>query len=183
MKFIELRNLMVKSLEEYLGIPVVLSDQTAPVPEYPFCYYSVITSYAPTGEQGNYYNNSNPDGESVTSTRVEQPGATVSFTFCSVNRWTKDPETGIEKEPYIYGEDEAQNYAEMAQGFFLHVAYAELSNRGIVVVEVTNAANRTSLVVDEAARRWGFDVKIRYARADSRNDDTATTVTTTRVKE
>jgi len=171
MTFLEVRNTITKRLESYLGIPVELSDQTSPVPDYPFCYYSVITPYAPTGEFGNYSIQDNPGETTITTIRTEQPSATFSFVFCSENRWTLD-ETGAEIEPYIYGEDEAQSLAEKAQGFFLLTEYSVLSNLGIVVVDVTNTTNRTTLVVDEAARRYGFDVRVRYMRSDSRTDGT-----------
>lgn len=182
MNFLEVRNTIMTRLEQYLGIPVVLSDQAAPMPEFPFCYYSITTPYAPTGEMGNYRIEDIPGETKITTTRREQPSATFSFTVCSINRWTKDA-NGAEVEPYIFGEDEAQNLAEKAQGFFLVAGYDILSNLGIVVVDVTNTANRTTLVVDEAARRYGFDVRVRYTREDSRTDGTIKTVTTIREKE
>ena len=36
------------------------------------------------------------------------------------------------------------------------------------VVDVGQAQDRTTLLVDEAARRVGFDVQIRYTRIDER---------------
>lgn len=183
MNFLDVRNTVVKLLAKYLDRPVVLSDQVQPVEEaYPFGYYNVLTPYTPTGEQGDYAQIPNDDGVTVETTRREQPYATFSFTFCSVNRWTTD-DNGDEIEPYIYGEDEAQRLAERAQGFFLHVAYNELSDLGIVVVEVTNTTNRTTLVVDEAARRYGFDVRVRYSRVESRTDNTVAGVAAYQKKE
>jgi hypothetical protein len=176
MPFLDIRDTIVKMLEEYLGVPGVLSDQVQPVAyDWPLWYYSVLTSYAPTGEQGNYTHTPTSDGVTVEIARVEQPYASISFTFCSINRWELDA-NGQRTERYIYGEDEAQRLAERAQGWFLHVAYNDLSNLGIVVADVTNTANRTTLVVDEAARRYGFDVRIRYKRIDTRIDGTVAEV-------
>jgi len=177
MTFLKVRNTISKKLEEHLGIPVKLSEQTDSVPEFPFCFYSVTTPYASTGELGNYSTEEIPGTTDITTTREEQPSATFSFVMCSINRHTKDAD-GNDIEPYIYGEDEAQILAEKAQGFFLHVERDTLSNLGIVVVSVTNVTNRTTLVVDEAARRYGFDVRVRYVRSDERTDGTVKDVLT-----
>lgn len=182
MTFLEARNIITQRLERFLGIPVVLSDQAAPPPGFPFCYYSVTTPYAPTGAMGNYEQTEVPGTTKLTTTRTEQPTATISLVFCSINRWSKG-DGGEDAEPYIYGEDEAQSLAERAQGFFLHVEYDTLSNLGVVIVDVGNTTNRTTLVVDEAARRYGFDVRVRYTRTDSRTDDTVGTVATSQEKE
>ena len=43
-----------------------------------------------------------------------------------------------------------------------------LASLGVAVVDVGQAQDRTTLLVDEAARRVGFDVQIRYTRIDER---------------
>ena len=48
----------------------------------------------------------------------------------------------------------------------------EIAASGFVVVDVLNAANRSALVLDEMARRYGFDVRLRYRRTDSRSIST-----------
>jgi len=176
MTFRQVRNTITEKLEEHLGVPVDLSDQIIPVREFPFAFYSVISPYIPNGEMGNYTHTPNEGATTVTTTRREQPTATLSFTFCSINR---DDGNGGQ----IFGEDEAQSLAEKAQGFFLVVGRNILSNLGVVVVEITNAAPRTTLVVGETARRYGFDLKVRYTRTDSRIDETIGRVTTVQVKE
>lgn len=182
MTFIEIRNTLTSLLEAALGVSVVLSDQVAPAPDFPFCYYSVTTPYAPTGEMGNYSVEEIEGTSKIITTRTEQPSATFSFVFCSINRYSKN-EDGKDAEPYIFGEDEAMTLAEKAQGFFLHEGYDTLSNLGIVIVDITNTTNRTTLVVDEAARRYGFDVRIRYTRTDTRQDETVGSVATYSEKE
>jgi hypothetical protein len=169
MTIVEVRNTIVKLLEEYLKIPVVLSEQTNPMPPFPLCFYSILTAYVPSGEMGQVDYTLNPDKETITTTRTEQPYAVFSFTFCSENRHDKDG-------GFILGEDEALALAEKAQGFFLHGAYNILSNLGIVINQVTNVTNRTGLVVDETTRRYGFDVRVRYKRVDSRTDGTVSSV-------
>jgi len=170
MTFTEIRNTLTEAISKAVGVPVILSDQVSPEAAVPFIIYSVTTPYAPTGEQGDYSLDYNRDevGEvtSVTNRRREQPSATFSFTACSENRWVG--EEG--QETYIHGEDEAHDIADRAIGFLLHGGYQELATEGIVIVEVTNAGNRTTLVIDEAARRYGFDARIRYTRDDTRTD-------------
>lgn len=94
-------------------------------------------------------------------TRMEMPSATFSFTFCSQDR------TGPEGKP-ISGADEAEPLASRAAGYFLHAGYDDFLRLGIAVVEVGQTQDRTVLLVDEAARRVGFDVRIRYTRQDTR---------------
>ena len=92
---------------------------------------------------------------------MEMPSATFSFTFCSQNRTDAD---GI----YIYGSDEAEDLADKAIGYFQHVGYDDFLMLGITIVEIGQAQNRSTLIIDEAARRVGFDVRIRYTRQDTR---------------
>ena len=108
---------------------------------------------------GDFSTSTNKDG-SVTETRAEQPTCTFSFTICSVDRKTS--------VGFILGEDEALDLAEKAQGWFLHTGYEYISGKGLTVVDVANVQERSFLQVDEEARRYGFDVVIRYVRTDDR---------------
>lgn len=168
MTFTEIRNELVNSLHGALGIDVILSDQASPERDVPFLIYSITTPYAPTGEFGSHYQKqtTGKDGKIyIEDQRREQPSATFSFTACSENRWADEAHT-----TYIFGEDEAQSIVEKAVGHLLHGAYHDLADKGIVIAEITNVGNRTTLIVDEAARRYGFDVRIRYTKADERLD-------------
>ena len=178
MTFLEVRNTLVSSLAVPLGIPVLLSDQVQPEAELPFIVYSVTAPYASTGELGDHTQTviENEDGtEALIDNRREQPSATFSFTACSENRW--------DGEEYVYGDDEAQSITEKAIGYLLQGGYNDLSNKGIVVAEVTNVGNRTTLIIDEAARRYGFDVRVRYTKDDQRRDDILQSVVTKEEKE
>lgn len=178
MTFLEVRNTLVSSLAAALGLPVLLSDQVQPEAEVPFIVYSVTAPYASTGELGDHTQTviENEDGtEALIDNRREQPSATFSFTACSENRW--------DGEEYVYGDDEAQSITEKAIGYLLQGGYNDLSNKGIVVAEVTNVGNRTTLVIDEAARQYGFDVRVRYTKDDQRRDDILQNVVTKQEKE
>lgn len=149
----------MKLLWDYLGCPVVLSDQVQPEAPFPFGIYSITTPYAPTGEMGDYTTAAAEGGVEII--RMEMPSATFSFTFCSQNRIGDDGEV-------ISGADEAGELASRAIGWFQHVGYDDISRLGITIVEVGQAQDRTTLIIDEAARRVGFDVRIRYTRTDTR---------------
>ncbi|MDR2687387.1 MAG: hypothetical protein LBB75_06515 [Oscillospiraceae bacterium] len=155
------RNATIKNLTRYLGIPIVLSDQVKEETAVPYGVYSVLT-HGNTQGTGNRKRQITDNGQDVELVRAEQPTATLSFTFCSENREGPDGP--------IYGEDETIELAEKAIGWFRHVGIHQLRLAGVVVVEVQNAAPRSVFVVAEQSRRWGFDVTIRYARADVRND-------------
>lgn len=160
MKFKEVRNLIVSGLHEYMGLFVVLSNQLNPEMELPFIIYSVTAPYIPEGGTGDLQSIANEDG-SVRVTRYEQPTCTFSFTVCSMDRQTKDG--------FVLGEDEALDLAEKAQGWFLHTGYEYISGKGLTVVDIANVQERSFLQVDEEARRYGFDVVIRYVRTDEMN--------------
>lgn len=158
MTFVEMRNALVKKLWDYLGCPVVLADQVQPEAPCPFVVYSVTAPYIPGNEMGNY--RTLPDGEDSVVVRRVMPTATFSFTCCSMNRTGEDG-------AFVSGADEAYELADAAMGWFLHTGYMDISALGITIVEVGQVQDRTTLVIDEAARRFGFDVQIRYTREDT----------------
>ena len=159
MTITQIRDKLISLLWDYLGCPVILSDQVQPEAEFPYGIYSITTPYAPAGELGDYTSADTEEGVEIT--RMEMPSATFSFTFCSQNRTGEDGK-------HISGADEAEELTWKAIGFFLHVGYDEFLKLGITIVDVGQAQNRTTLVIDEAARRVGFDVRIRYTRQDTR---------------
>ena len=125
----------------------------------PFGIYTVTAPYVPDGGLGDITESEVEGGVEVT--RMEMPSATFSFTFCSQDR--DDPEGNP-----ISGADEAETLVSRAAGYFLHAGYDDFLRLGIAVVEVSQTQDRTVLLVDEAARRVGFDVRIRYTRQDTR---------------
>ena len=107
MTFAQARNAIVSGLEAHIGYPVNLSEQIADMPEYPYCYYSVLAPRIPEYSFGLREIVETPDGPLLV--RSEQVSATMSFTFCSTNRETEDG--------YIFGEDEALELAERQTAF------------------------------------------------------------------
>lgn len=154
----ELRNILVRELYKGLGSgpKVYLSDQTQPEAAYPYIYYQPVQPYMQGGHNIKY---EQAAADAVRIRRIEQAEATYSFTACSINR-TMD---GIP----VSGDDEAAALADQAQGWFLHAGRRILSLQNIVVVEVTNAQVRSAPGIEDTDRRYGFDVRVRYARDDA----------------
>lgn len=157
MTFVQARNAIVSGLESHIGCSVDLSEQITDVPEYPHCYYSVLTPR--TSEHSFGLHEIRENIEEKTHIRSEQVSATISFTFCSINRET---ETG-----YVFGEDEALELSEKAQSFFLLNAHNISTKYGDVVINNVGASkSRTSFLVEDSVRRYGFDVRFSYIRTD-----------------
>jgi hypothetical protein len=178
MTFLEVRNTLVSSLAVALGIPVLLSDQVQPEAEVPFIVYSITAPYASTGELGDHTQTviEDEDGtEALIDNRREQPSATFSFTACSENRW--------DGEEYIYGDDEAQSITEKAIGYLLQGGYNDLSKGHRRRGGYERREPNNPLIIDEAARRYGFDVRVRYTKDDQRRDDILQSVVTKEEKE
>lgn len=154
MTFEQVRNAVVAGLEAHIERPVTLSDQIADMPEFPYCYYSVL---APRIQTYSFGLREVVDGKTLV--RSEQVSATMSFTFCGMNREADDG--------YIYGEDEALALAEKAHGFFLLNGHNIATEYGEIVVNNVGAvASRTGFFVEDSIRRYGFDVRFSYVRTD-----------------
>lgn len=158
MTFEQARNVIVEGLESHLGHPVNLSEQIADMPEFPYCYYSVLAPRISDHWFG--LREVVSEGEDDFTLRRSEPvSATMSFTFCSKNRAVDGG--------YVFGEDEALSLCEKAHGFFLLNAHNISTEHGDVVVSnVGSVANRTEFWVEEPIRRYGFDVRFTYVRTD-----------------
>lgn len=168
MSFVTKRNALISALHKTVGVPVLLASQVQPEAEPPFIVYSVTADYIPDGGLGNYSLGEGATQDDLVEVREEQPTATLSFTACSVNRCYDDNGSQVQ----ILGADEALELATLAQGFFLHGGRYSIQKAGFVVVDVSNAASRDALELDEMGRRFGFDVRMRYSRIDLAQVDT-----------
>lgn len=159
MTFVQARNAIVSGLEKHAGCPVVLSDQIADRPEFPYCYYSVLTPRTSNHTFG-LHEVVGDEEQGYRHIRSEPVEATMSFTFCGQNREAEDGS-------YIYGEDEALGLAEKAHGFFLLNGHCILAgSEDIVIRNVGSVAGRSGFVVEDTVRRYGFDVRFTYMRTD-----------------
>lgn len=159
MTFIQARNAIVCGLEAHVGCPVILSEQIADMPDFPYCYYSVLVPRISDHTFGLRAVRKTLDG--FIQIRSEPVSATMSFTFCSMNRETEGR--------YIFGEDEALELSEKAHGFFLLNAHNIPTEYGEIVINNVGAArSRTGFVVEDTIRRYGFDIRFSYVRTDER---------------
>ena len=159
MTFVQARDAIVSGLEKHISRPVVLSDQIADRPEFPYCYYSALAPRISNHAFG-LHEVVGDEKQGHRHIRFEPVEATMSFTFCGQNLETEDGS-------YIYGEDEALGLAEKGHGFFLLNGHCILvGNEDIVVRNIGSVANRSGFVVEDTVRRYGFDVRFAYIRTD-----------------
>ena len=157
MTFLQARDAIIAGLEAHIGCPVTLSEQIAEQPDYPYCYYSVLVPRAADHTFG--LKEVLDTGFVFVNRRSEPVTATMSFTFCSMNRETEDG--------YIFGEDEALALSEKANGFFLLNAHNIPTEYGDVVINnVGSTASRSGFLVEDTVRRYGFDIRFSYIRTD-----------------
>lgn len=158
MTFEQARNAIAAGLEAHLGCPVVLSGRIAERPDFPYCYYSVLAPRISDHAFG--LRELVEGGAEFKLVRSEPVFATMSFTFCSENRDTDDG-------GYIFGEDEALSLYEKANGYFLLNGHVLATEHGDIVINNVGAVvNRTSFLVEDYVRRYGFDIRISYVRTD-----------------
>lgn len=158
MTFEQARNAIVAGLEAHIGHPVNLSEQIAEMPDFPYCYYSVLAPRISDHAFG--LREVMEDGGEFKLVRSEPVAATMSFTFCSMNRETDDG-------GYVFGEDESLALCEKAHGFFLLNGRSIQTEYGSIVISNVGAVtNRTSFLVEDSVRRYGFDIRISYVRTD-----------------
>ena len=175
MTAMEIRNALVKGLYEYLGgVQVYRSGQVSEEQKLPYVIYTVPVTDSGGNTMGHY--SSCRKGESAEEIREEQTSMTMSFTACSENRMDNGGN-------YIQGEDEAQEIAERAHGWFTHAGYDYFVKCGIVIADVTEVRGRNALMGNEEANRKGFDVICNYIKEDRRDISFVDKVMTARKKE
>lgn len=138
---IEVRNTIIEKLYNHLGIPVITNNNVKNRPDYPFVDYNILTLINFNGEGNIEYEYLEDD---ITNSLHLQPKVSISF-----NAYSRD-------------EIEAYNTAKVISDYLKHIGYEELSNAGVVVVDVMEISNRTVLEVDEYEFRYGLDVIFRF---------------------
>lgn len=147
--------LIVKRLHEILNLPVVPTDNVGKKPEYPYASYKIITARGKTEGQpiieSELVASANPLFEyDIKETAIEQPTFTISFMA------------------YAAAAFDASGLAQMAQDGLKHSLYYELEDINAVVVDTTDVADRTALIVGNYENRYGFDAIIRITTEASR---------------
>lgn len=126
-----MRATLFSGLREYLGIPMIRSDQTAPAPVYPYGTGKATTP----ADANNGTWQQHEDGIDRLLVR-----STWSLSFLS--------------DDY----DESIMYATKAREWITHTGRTWLSDRGITVQSTTAITNRDNILTVEYERKNGFDV-------------------------
>lgn len=153
MTILKMRNVIARGLYEGTGRIAILANQLEHEPAPPYLYYQPVQPYIPLGTSEIIY-------QEDAMLRTELVEATISIVACSYDR---EQDGGM-----VYGDDEALELAEKAISWLLHGGVPWLMDQGVVVVEIGNVTDRTGIEVDEVARRYGFDLRLRYTRIDTR---------------
>lgn len=122
---------VAKGLSKYIGVPVIRSDQNAPVESKSYLSYTITTL---AGENNGTWQK-HDDG-------IDRLLVESIWSFTSIS---DDWETSV-------------NNAVKAREWITHVGQVELSALGINVRSATNITNRDNVLTVEYERKNGFDV-------------------------
>ena len=157
MTTIAARNGIVKGLHELLGCPVVPTDTVDRKPDYPYASYKITS----TQNNNTFWledepvPSNDPDFEyDILTTRKEQPQFTLSVSTFSDS------------------DEVAYDLATKARDWFTFHGDLYFVDLNVVVVQATDITDRTQRIVDDFERRYGFDVRIRAARAIAKRVET-----------
>lgn len=126
----ELRKIVKQSLEQYIGCPVVRSNQNAPMPKYPYCAYTVTT---PATENNGTY------GEYDDGVARKPVNTVISFT--------------VRSDDNI----ESVTLANKARDYLDYAGITHLNDNGVIVQSVTSVSNRDNVITCEYEHANGFD--------------------------
>lgn len=136
-----IRATLFTGLREYLGIPMIRSDQTAAAPVFPYGTGKATTPAA--ANNGTWQQHE--DGVSRLMVR-----SIWSLSFLSADY------------------DESVMLATKAREWVTHTGRVWLSERGIVVQSVTDITNRDNILTVDYERKHGFDV-VFYVWEEAKN--------------
>jgi len=150
----EIRNGIVEGLHEHTGVIVVPADTTDRKPDYPYITYKILSS----SNNANTFSlvdepvpSANPEYDfDILTTRIEQPYFTLSI------------------NTYSDCEITSGNLVSDARDWFVFHGELFFMGLNIVIVSAGNISDRAQQIVDDYESRYGFDVRIRTARAMSR---------------
>lgn len=142
---IELRNVIVKGIQESTGLPIVPTNSVDNRPIAPYHSYNFITPYAPRDSPITWVTTDKDEGN-VMVTRGELPSITLSLLTHS------NAETDIE----------CMQEAFELRKWFYHDGNDKLKRMGIVITNIGAIQDRTILQNEtEYQYRVGFDVQMR----------------------
>lgn len=125
-----LRSVVVKGLKEYVGIPVIRSNQNAEPPDYPYASYTITTPES--ANNGTY---------GVYSDGVDRLPVTQTWSIT------------VQSDKY----DESLTLASKAREWLQHTGALYLNDNDVIVQSVTNITNRDNVISVEYEYKHGFD--------------------------
>lgn len=141
------RNALVKGLHDYMNMLVIQSSTIGDMPKYPFITYTVTSPYLRLGQDEEYTKKENSTYQNRHVLHYER---VFSFTVAARE------------------EDVAMDTCMKAMKYFRNDGVLELKDKGIVIVEISNATARDNFITIDYDRRYGFDVRIRLADEEIR---------------
>src|SRR5690554_3377639 len=137
---------IIQQLQDYLNHPVILSNQAAPRPPYPYIAVTETSPFIPAGQT--IINE--PLEEDIKQVSISQPTMVLSVT--------------------AYGKEfsETSQLAQWAHNWFSFIGYRVLKELGYIIESLGSVDNRDTLLVDEYERRRGFDVTLRFVHTQER---------------
>jgi len=133
---------IVDLLQSHIGRPVILADQAAPKPPYPYVVIKETSTFIP--QPGQPVITEEPMQRDIRRLATSQPTMVLSVT--------------------VYSDDfqSAEELSQRVYDWFSFVGHQKLKDAGYVVANITGITNRDSLIVDDYERRRGFDVTLRF---------------------
>ena len=125
------RPAVAKGVSNYVGVPVIRGNQSAPAPPYPYLMYNITT---PAGKNDGTWQQ-HDDG-------IDRLMVKSIWSITSIS------------DDY----DQSVTNAMKAREWIMHVGRAALSAQGITVQSVTEINNRDNVLTVEYERKNGFDV-------------------------
>lgn len=133
---------IVNLLQAHISCPVILADQAAPKPPYPYVGIKETSPFIPQPGQPNITDE--PLSQDIRQVATSQPTKVLSVTIYSDSFQT------------------AETLSQQVHDWFSFTGERQLKEAGFVVVNVTAITNRDSLIIDDYERRRGFDVTLRF---------------------
>ena len=139
---------MVSGLNQYINLPVIMLEQVAEKPGYPFVGYKFTTPY-------------NPEAGQAAETGANVPSADPAFTEDYEYTRTDQPTMTISITAYSKDSDQAHELALQARSWCAFHGYEYLKKHNIIVAQLGALQNRDTLIVGDYERRQGFDAVLR----------------------
>ena len=150
---------LMNALSEAIDGTVILAEQNAPRPPYPYIGIKVLAQHIPDRHHPSIEN------ELEEQDLLKQTAHTKPQMTLSVTEYHDDVNAG--------------DLVQAAHDWFLWSGYRKLKELGFVMIETLDISNRDTVLVDTYERRRGFDVRLRYVRSIERFVETIESISGT----